>query len=422
MGELELPPHWKVVKLGELCKIVRGASPRPKSDPRYYGGTIPRLMIADVTRDGSYTTPKIDFLTEEGAKLSRPMKKGDLILSISGTVGLPCFLAVDACIHDGFIGLNNISEILNKEYLYFQLLFWREKFNIIAPMGSIFKNLTTDIVKQFPIYLPPLSEQKTIAHTLRTIQKAKETRQRELELERERKAALMQYLFTHGTRNEQRKQTNIGKIPETWEVVTVDKVCEFLQYGTSKLCDSDTSGIPVLRIPNVIGGKINIFDLKFTKPEKKEFEKLSLEAGDLLFVRTNGRKEYIGRCAVFCGKPPHAMFASYLIRVRLKVNILLPEFFQFYTMTHRGKSYLSGRASNAADGKFNINTQTIKAVLVPIPSIDEQHEIIGTLQACDRKIQALEKELTLIDELFHAMLEQLMTGKISTQPLTEIYV
>ncbi|MEH1793044.1 hypothetical protein [Nostoc sp.] len=59
---------------------------------------------------------------------------------------------------------------------------------------------------------------------------------------------------------------------------------------------------------------------------------------------------------------------------------------------------------------------------MPIPSIDEQHEIIGTLQACDRKIQALEKELTLIDELFHAMLEQLMTGKISTQPLTETYV
>jgi len=167
----EIPQSWNVVKLGKMCKIVRGASPRPKSDPRYYRGTIPRLMIADITRDGIFVTPRIDHLTEEGAALSRPMKKGDLILSISGTVALPCFLAVDACIHDGFIGLKDIDPKIDAFYLLHQLFFWRDRLNLIAPMGSIFKNLTTDIVKNFPIYLPTIQEQLFIANTLTSCDK-----------------------------------------------------------------------------------------------------------------------------------------------------------------------------------------------------------------------------------------------------------
>lgn len=69
MTELgEIPVDWGIGKLGDLSEIVRGASPRPKGDPKYYGGSVPRLMISDVTRDGKYVTPKTDFLTEEGAK------------------------------------------------------------------------------------------------------------------------------------------------------------------------------------------------------------------------------------------------------------------------------------------------------------------------------------------------------------------
>jgi len=55
------------VKLGNLCDVVRGSSPRPKEDPRFYGGSVPRLMVADLTRDGRLATPRIDSLTEEGA-------------------------------------------------------------------------------------------------------------------------------------------------------------------------------------------------------------------------------------------------------------------------------------------------------------------------------------------------------------------
>ena len=158
---IAVDPEWPVVALGELCKVVRGSSPRPKSDSRYYNGPIPRLMVADITRDGMYSTPRIDSLTEEGAKKSRPMKQGDVIVTVSGNPGLPTILAVDACIHDGFVGLRNLNEIIDREYLYYNLLS-QHSANELQSVGAIYRNLTTSQVKNFKISSPCLSAQRAI--------------------------------------------------------------------------------------------------------------------------------------------------------------------------------------------------------------------------------------------------------------------
>jgi hypothetical protein len=88
---------YKTARLGSLCELVRGSSPRPQGDPRFFGGPIPRLMIADITRDGMHVRPQIDTLTEEGAKRSRPMRAGSVVMAVSGAVGLPAILEIDAC-------------------------------------------------------------------------------------------------------------------------------------------------------------------------------------------------------------------------------------------------------------------------------------------------------------------------------------
>ena len=119
---IRINPDWSIKEIGDLSTIVRGSSPRPKGDSQFYNGPVPRLMVADITRDGMYTTPTLDSLTVEGAKKSRPMRKGDVVITVSGNPGLPTILAIDACIHDGFVGLRdlNTEEIL-PEYLYFNL-------------------------------------------------------------------------------------------------------------------------------------------------------------------------------------------------------------------------------------------------------------------------------------------------------------
>ncbi len=102
----DAPEHWIHAQLGEVLDVIRGASPRPKGDPRYFGGAIPWVMISDISREkGKYLTKTRDTVTEEGAKKSRLMNKGTLILSNSGTVCVPKILSVSGCIHDGFVAL-----------------------------------------------------------------------------------------------------------------------------------------------------------------------------------------------------------------------------------------------------------------------------------------------------------------------------
>ena len=272
-------------------------------------------------------------------------------------------------------------------------------------------------LREFKFRLPQPAEQRAIAAALRAVQTARDTRRRELDAERERKAVLMEDLFTCGTRGEPREETVLGLLPQSWGVVFLGDVAPFVQYGTSEKCEADQSGTPVLRIPNVIGGRVDVTELKYASLPEKVAEGLRLVRGDLLFVRTNGNRENTGRCAMYDDDPPSALFASYLIRARLDTGRALSQFVQFYTTTRKGKEYLSGRASNAADGKFNINSQTIKGVQMPLPPLDEQRDIADVLAACDAKIAALEAEATLLDELFRAMLEEFVSGRLSALPL-----
>jgi len=157
-----MPCGWRMVTVQEIARVIRGSSPRPKGDPRYYGGTIPRVMVADITRDKKFITPKLDFLTEDGSKLSRPVKRGAFVLVCSGTpqqVGLPGIMSTDACIHDGIIGLVDIAEDCRTEWLFHLFRFSQAFMNSAATHGGTFVNLTTDIVKGIQFGLPSIEIQ-----------------------------------------------------------------------------------------------------------------------------------------------------------------------------------------------------------------------------------------------------------------------
>ena len=260
--------------------------------------------------------------------------------------------------------------------------------------------------------LPPLPEQKKIAHILSTVQRAIEAQERIIQTTTELKKALMHKLFTEGLRHEPQKQTEIGPVPESWEVVPLEQIAESFQYGTSVKCGYDLNGKPVLRIPNVVGGAVDISDLKFGKPKPNEIGNLRLQSGDLLFVRTNGVKENAGRCSLFEDEIEDCFFASYLIRVRLDPRRLNPSFLNEYSRTEVGTSFLSGKAIRTADGKFNINSGTLKTMLVPVPAIDEQQEIARALALIDAKSSLARGKQSVVQDLFRTLLHELMTAKI----------
>jgi len=155
---------WQEIKFSELCRITRGASPRPIKEFVQETG-MPWVKIADATATKGRTIKSTnEFIKEEGVTKSVEVYPGDLILTNSATPGLPMFIGINACIHDGWMLLRNFKG-LNKNFAYWLLLHERRNL-VMQGNGSVFTNLKTDILKNHIVKIPSLEEQKEIAHRL----------------------------------------------------------------------------------------------------------------------------------------------------------------------------------------------------------------------------------------------------------------
>jgi len=156
--------NWEEIRFGDLCSIVRGGSPRPIHDFLREEG-IPWIKISDATATNSrYIKKTKQFIREEGKAKTREVYPGDLIVSNSATPGIPRFLDIYACIHDGWLLLRDFSG-LDKEYCFYLIENDRPKL-IQQGNGSVFTNLKTDILKNHIVSLPDIAEQKAIAEFL----------------------------------------------------------------------------------------------------------------------------------------------------------------------------------------------------------------------------------------------------------------
>jgi restriction endonuclease S subunit len=150
----EVPEGWEVKAMGKYVEIKRGGSPRPIQDFMAETG-FPWTKISDATAEASpFLFRTKEFIKEEGLKKTVLLKKGTLILSNSATPGLPKFLELDACIHDGWLYFPSKSHF-SDIYLFHLFLVLKESF-ISQGNGSIFTNLKTDILRNQTIVIPPL--------------------------------------------------------------------------------------------------------------------------------------------------------------------------------------------------------------------------------------------------------------------------
>ena len=291
------------------------------------------------------------------------------------------------------------DDLLDTRFFYYALL------NLNLPNKGY--NRHYRYLREFSVVCPPPPQQRAIVHVLQTIQEAKAARQRELALERERKAALMDYLFSHGTKGEPRKQTEIGEIPESWEVVRLGEATEIIMGQSPKgdTYNTDGEGEPLINGPAEFGPEYPTLVQWTSKPTKL------CKDGDILFCvrgNTTGRMNIadqrycIGR-GIAAIRERSQKSNTLFIR-----NILEYERSSLYRIAIGGGSTFP-----------NISTVHLKNYTIALPSVSEQAQIAEILQACDTKIAALEQEAERLDELFHAMLHELMTGQRSAVPLID---
>ena len=399
MSEM-LPEHWKTVRLEEIAD-VRGGASFPKAYQGNTEGKYPFYKVSDMNLRGNETLMQAsnNWVEKDAVKTLRAK------LFSKDTVIFP---KVGAAVHtnkkrllscDGLVD-NNVMGVTIRDYdlcIPYYLLYWFVFVDLVdfsnpGPLPSI----TATRVKNAKIPLPPLPEQRAIAHVLQTIQEAKAARQRELALERERKAALMDYLFSYGTKGEPRKQTEIGEIPESWEVVRLEKLCACLDSKRIPVKQSERNerkgNVPYYGASGQAGW---IDDYLFNKP--------------LLLVAEDG-ENLVSRKLPIAYSIEGKSWVNNHAHV-LRITDINQFFLEYYFNSIDLSLYLTGTT------RPKLNKASLLGIPISRPSCVETDEIASVLSGCDTKIATLEQEAKYLDELFHTMLHELMTGQRSAVPL-----
>jgi type I restriction enzyme, S subunit len=269
-------------------------------------------------------------------------------------------------------------------------------------------------LRQFELALPRLDEQRRIARVLWTIQRAIEAQDKVIAAARELKRSLMKHLFTYGpvsvaeSSRVPLKETEIGPVPDHWEVLPLGRVLKALQYGLS-LRGSSEGRIPILRMNNLQNGRVLAENLQHVDIGSDLLAKFQLSPGDVLFNRTNSM-DLVGKTGLF-DLNGQFVFASYLLRLVTDAHQLLPEVLTYYLNQTSAQRRLKGLATRGVS-QSNISATRLRTFVLPRIPLGEQHQIAGELAASDMKIEAEEKRKAALQALFKSMLHHLMSGKI----------
>lgn len=409
-----IPDDWEVKSLGDSVDILRGGSPRPIENYLTTNADgINWIKIGDVKPNDKYIRKTEEKIIPEGKSRSREVKKGDFILSNSMSFGRPYILAIDGCIHDGWLTIQKYAETFDKEFLYY-LLGSDEVFNQYVQMaaGSSVQNLNKDKVADLQLKIPPLPEQQRIAKALSDVDALISTTEKLIQKKKNIKQGTMQNLLTgkkrllgfgdkqtdlfvpNGTHTKEvkdvspeqirlsakMKQTELGEIPEDWEVKSLG---EMLKIGHGK------------DYKNLKSGNVPVYGTGGYMTSVNDF----LYEGETVCI---GRKGTIDKPQYHSRKiwTVDTLFYTY------DFKSLNPKYL-FYKFC-----LIDWLSMNEASGVPSLTAKNIEDIQITIPTEEEQTAIANVLSSMDKEIETLNTKLEKYRNLKIAMMQQLLTGKI----------
>lgn len=415
----DLPADWDVVRLGDVCDVFSGYAFKTSD---YIKQGIPLIKIGNL-QDGSVViTGDNDCVPDtwlQDKKLQKYiLRGGDVLIAMTGaTTGKVAVFGNHLPIAFLNQRVGKIHPLNSRVKLHFISYYIQieafQKFIQQGILQSAQGNISPTKIKQIPIPLPPLDEQRRIARVLNTVQQAIAAQDDLIAAAQELKRSLMRRLFTYGPGPEPAptQETEFGNVPEHWRIMKLDK-CAFVQTGTAKgrkFGNHPTIEVPYLRVANVQDGYLDLSEIKRIRIKKAELDRYSLQYGDVVLTE-GGDFDKLGRGFIWRGQIPNCIHQNHIFAVRANRELLTPEYLAYLVQSDYGKAYfltVAHRTTNLA----SINTTKLKAFPVIIPPSDEQRQIAHILQAADAKIAAEQDRRAALRELFNSLLQALMTGR-----------
>ena len=406
---MNLGEPWKAVRLAEAVTFTK----KPK-DLRYSEYNEIPFVPMELVPIAKLFSKDFILKTNDELKSGTYFEPGDILLpkiTPSFENGKQCIIkelpTPFGIATTEVIPIREVVGVSDKFYLFYYLLLPNVRNLLAGKMQGTTgrQRLNKETLVNLEIPLPPLPEQRAIAHVLQTIQEAKFTRQREIALERERKAALMDYLFSHGTKDEPRKQTEIGEIPESWEVVQLKEIAKLRRENVQP---KESQGLNFVGLEHIDSGESIL--QRWGDASEMKSAKTHFYPDDVLYgkLRSYLDKAVIAEMEGICSTDILVVTANSKAAPRFLVYLLhCQAFINYAVSTSTGISH--PRTSWNSLEKFTF----------ALPPLPDQRAIANVFQAIDEKTAALEREVEHLDELFHAMLDELMTGQRSAVPLID---
>ena len=247
--------------------------------------------------------------------------------------------------------------------------------------GSVNPYVNFSDIAAYEFALPPLDEQRRIANILSAIESL---RQR-----------LFDLLAIH---EKMLSSCVVDRLRSFSSTLPLDRLTDTIEYGTSLRTHSDKTGIPVLRIPNILRGVLDYGTLKHAHLSRAELARFRLADGDVLMVRTNGNPAYVGRCVVVSDLPETMAFASYLLRIVPKATRVRPEFVATALNAPSTRRELRAYVRSSA-GNYNISASGLRSVSLPCPSLRDQDLLLEELAALSRATDAILLRLATLKQV-----------------------
>jgi type I restriction enzyme S subunit len=379
--------------MDELATKLKAGGTPSRQNKANFGGDVPFVLIDDMTSSGVYLKSTKETITRGGLESCSAwiVPENTVLLSMYATIGATVITTFPVATNQAILAIIP-REDCDREYLSFCLQAHKRHLARLN-VESTQKNINKGIVSSFPLPLPPLPEQKKIAHILSTVQRAIEAQERIIQTTTELKKALMHKLFTEGLRQEPQKQTEIGPVPESWEVVPLG---ELVNFTTGKL-NSNAA---------MEDGKYPFFTCS---KETFWIDHYAFDTEAILLSGNNAQaiysvKHYEGKF--------NAYQRTYVITVKETARIS----YRFLSqMLSRSLERL--RTISIGSSTKYLTLGLLLNLPVAIPPCADGVKIGDWLTTTDQKIKEHEAKTKTLQDLFRTLLHELMTAKTRVHKL-----
>lgn len=413
MTELgEIPSEWEVKKLKDLGNSVIGLTYSPDDLVDGCNGTL-------VLRSSNIRNNRIVFddnkYVNKDIQEKLIVKENDiLICSRNGSKELigKCALIDKKAEGSSFGAFMTVYRSKYNKYLFNVFTSYMFKRQIYNNLGATINQITTDNLNNFKIIVPTIKEQEKISSILSTVDEQIDNVDVLIKKNKELKKGLMQTLLTKGIGHTKFKKTEIGEIPEEWEVVKffdfVDKIIDFRGRTPKKLgMDWGNGNIQALSANNVKMGEID-FSLECYLASEELYKKWmsgnELAIGDILMTM----EAPLGNIALV---PDERKYILSQRVIALKTREFINNKFMKYMLMSDVVQNQLDKLSTGTTAK-GINQKNLARVYVKIPVIQEQEKIASILSEVDKKIEEYENKKQKLEELKKGLMQQLLTGMI----------